>query len=87
MIRPRITYARYWRYLALRAAELQCSRYRDQVDLEEGTDMSPEDHLECVRFKEALREWPNTPSFPDNPPVSSVVPVPVFSPPVFFIET
>lgn len=87
MISARILYARYWRLAALRVAELQCARYRDQLELEVSPDMSPEDHLECVRYAEELRDWPNSPSFPETPPVSAVVLVPVFSPPAFIVET
>ncbi|UVK81973.1 phage tail assembly chaperone [Pseudomonas sichuanensis] len=63
---------RGWRDAELNALVWWRDRHRDQLEIGAGTTMTPEQFSELLVFMQALRDWPQSPAFPD----SSARPVP-----------
>ncbi|SDU87955.1 phage tail assembly chaperone [Pseudomonas mucidolens] len=56
---------RQWRDLELAGTEWLVLRHRDEQDLELTPTLAPELFTELLSYRQALREWPQTTTFPD----------------------
>lgn len=57
---------RLWRDGELIATEWLRNRHRDELDLGVTTTLSGEQFTELLQYLQALRDWPETGSFPDS---------------------
>lgn len=57
---------RRWRDNELAALMWIRERHRDQLDIEVGTTLSNEQFTELLVYMQALRDWPQSPDFPDS---------------------
>lgn len=57
---------RAWRDGALSAAMWLRERHRDQLELEVDTAISAQQLKELLVYMQALRDWPQSPDFPDR---------------------
>ncbi|UVJ45547.1 phage tail assembly chaperone [Pseudomonas sp. LS1212] len=62
---------RAWRDGRVDATEWLVTRHRDEQDLQRETTLTPEQFTELLTYRQALRDWPQTETFPDaqNRPV------------------
>lgn len=65
--------ARRWRDGVISASEWIVARHRDEVDMGQETQITPEQFSELLRYRQALRDWPTVDGFPNvdlrpNPP-------------------
>ncbi|MFG6205280.1 phage tail assembly chaperone [Pseudomonas retamae] len=58
------TSARGWRQASLAATEWLVTRHRDEQALGRGTHLRAAHYLELLEYRQALRDWPDSPSFP-----------------------
>lgn len=56
---------REWRDVELAGTEWLVLRHRDEQDLELTPTLAPELFTELLSYRQALREWPQTTTFPD----------------------
>ncbi|MEB2855564.1 phage tail assembly chaperone [Pseudomonas atacamensis] len=61
---PTPTPARDWRQAALAATEWLVTRHRDEQVLGRGTYLQATQYLELLEYRQALRDWPDSPAFP-----------------------
>ncbi|MHB2246492.1 phage tail assembly chaperone [Pseudomonas fitomaticsae] len=54
---------RAWRQSALAASEWQVTRHRDEQELGRGTTLKPQQYLELLEYRQALRDWPGVGAF------------------------
>ncbi|WP_122314965.1 phage tail assembly chaperone [Pseudomonas cichorii] len=59
------TKERVWRDRALMAASGVRDRHRDQLELNLSTTLGTEQFTELLTYIQSLRDWPQTPEFPD----------------------
>ncbi len=57
---------RSWRESELASVMWLRERHRDQVELSEQTALNAEQFSQLLVFIQALRDWPQSPDFPDN---------------------
>ncbi|MFJ2538480.1 hypothetical protein [Pseudomonas sp. NPDC087614] len=57
---------REWRDGAMSAVLWLRKRHRDQLEIEVGTTLSAEQFNELLVYMQALRDWPQSPDFPDS---------------------
>lgn len=55
---------RAWRDAQLSSVKWLRERHRDQLEIEVGTTLSPEQFKELLLYMQALRDWPQSPDFP-----------------------
>ncbi|MDT3721406.1 phage tail assembly chaperone [Pseudomonas oryzihabitans] len=55
---------RVWRDNQLTVTDRLVNRHRDEVDLGGDKTLSPESYQELLIYRDALRNWPATPGFP-----------------------
>lgn len=58
------TSARAWRQASLAATEWLVTRHRDEQALGRGTHLRAAQYLQLLEYRQALRDWPGSPSFP-----------------------
>ncbi|WP_434591708.1 hypothetical protein J3Q09_21610 [Pseudomonas sp. R4-83] len=58
------TSARGWRQASLAATEWLVTRHRDEQALGRGTHLRAAQYLQLLEYRQALRDWPGSPSFP-----------------------
>ncbi len=56
---------REWRDAALASVMWLRERHRDQVEISEQTTLTAEQFAELLVYMQALRDWPQSPDFPD----------------------
>lgn len=56
--------ARAWRQASLAATEWLVTRHHDEQALGRGTHLSAAQYLQLLEYRQALRDWPGSPSFP-----------------------
>ncbi|OAE17626.1 hypothetical protein A2T76_03515 [Pseudomonas brenneri] len=56
--------ARRWRDGVISASEWIVARHRDEVDMGQETQITPEQFSELLRYRQALRDWPTVDGFP-----------------------
>ncbi|ELK4817151.1 TPA: tail fiber assembly protein [Pseudomonas aeruginosa] len=61
----RVTKARTWRDAQLAQTDGMVARHRDERDLGNDTTLQPEQFVEVMNYRAALRNWPDDPAFPD----------------------
>ncbi|HCE5723717.1 tail fiber assembly protein [Pseudomonas aeruginosa] len=61
----RRTKARAWRDAQLAQTDGMVARHRDERDLGNDTTLKPEQFVEVMNYRAALRNWPDDPAFPD----------------------
>lgn len=57
---------RRWRDSELSLAASMRDRHRDQLEIEVETTLAGEQFAELLRYMQALRDWPQSPDFPDS---------------------
>lgn len=57
---------RSWRQSALAATEWLVTRHRDEQELGRGTTLKPQQYLELLEYRQALRDWPDSGAFPSS---------------------
>ncbi|HCE6032035.1 TPA: tail fiber assembly protein [Pseudomonas aeruginosa] len=57
--------ARAWRDAQLIVTDGLVARHRDERDLGSDTTLKPEQFVEVMNYRAALRNWPDNPAFPD----------------------
>jgi hypothetical protein len=57
---------RYWRDTEIERVKWLRERHRDQLDIGEQTTLTPEQFNELLVYMQALRDWPQSPDFPDS---------------------
>lgn len=57
---------RLWRDAEIEGVKWLRERHRDQLDLAEQTTLTPEQFNELLAYIQALRDWPQSPDFPDS---------------------
>lgn len=55
---------RRWRDLVISTTEWIVTRHRDEVDMGQETQITPEQFSELLRYRQALRDWPAAEGFP-----------------------
>lgn len=55
---------RCWRDGVITASEWIVTRHRDEVDMGQETQVTPEQFSELLRYRQALRDWPTAEGFP-----------------------
>lgn len=61
-----VTVERAWRDGELSSVIWLRERHRDQAELSEQTTLTADQFGELLAFMQALRDWPQSPNFPDN---------------------
>lgn len=57
---------RAWRDAEVSATEWLVTRHRDEQDMQLTTTLTAEQFAELLVYRQALRDWPQTESFPDS---------------------
>jgi hypothetical protein len=57
---------RAWRDGAISATEWLSTRHREEVDGGRSTTLTPEQYAELLSYRQDLRDWPESPAFPDQ---------------------
>lgn len=57
---------RLWRDAEIERVKWLRERHRDQLDIGEQTTLMPEQFHELLVYMQALRDWPQSPDFPDS---------------------
>lgn len=57
---------RLWRDAEIESVKWLRERHRDQLDMGEPTTLMPEQFGELLTYIQALRDWPQSPDFPDS---------------------
>lgn len=57
---------RSWRDAEIEGVKWLRERHRDQLDIGEQTTLTPEQFSELLTYIQALRDWPQSPDFPDS---------------------
>jgi hypothetical protein len=57
---------RLWRDAEIERVKWLRERHRDQLDIGEQTTLMPEQFNELLVYMQALRNWPQSPDFPDS---------------------
>lgn len=57
---------RAWRDAEMHASEWLVTRHRDEQDLKQETTLTDAQFSELLIYRQALRDWPQSPSFPDS---------------------
>ena len=57
---------RLWRDAEIERVKWLRERHRDQLDIREQTTLMPEQFNELLVYMQALRDWPQSPDFPDS---------------------
>ncbi|MDT9633174.1 phage tail protein [Pseudomonas sp. JV449] len=57
---------REWRDFTLASVMWLRERHRDQVEISEQTTLTAEQFAELLVYMQALRDWPQSPDFPDS---------------------
>lgn len=57
---------RLWRDEEIESVKWLRERHRDQLDLAEQTTLTPEQFNELLAYIQALRDWPQSPDFPES---------------------
>ncbi|MBJ2270031.1 tail fiber assembly protein [Pseudomonas sp. MF6772] len=55
---------RRWRDKVISTSEWIVTRHRDEVDMGQETQITPEQFSELLRYRQALRDWPTAEGFP-----------------------
>ncbi|NMY21123.1 phage tail assembly chaperone [Pseudomonas sp. WS 5410] len=55
---------RRWRDQVISTSEWIVTRHRDEVDMGQETQITPEQFSELLRYRQALRDWPTAEGFP-----------------------
>ncbi|VVO02974.1 hypothetical protein PS834_02815 [Pseudomonas fluorescens] len=55
---------RRWRDQVITTSEWIVTRHRDEVDMGQETQITPEQFSELLRYRQALRDWPTAEGFP-----------------------
>lgn len=55
---------RTWRDASLAATEWRVARHRDEQELGRGTTLKAQQYLELLEYRQALRDWPESRTFP-----------------------
>jgi hypothetical protein len=64
--------ARKWRQSVLTDSQWLVTRHRDEQELGRGTTLTAKQYLELLEYRQALRDWPASDSFPEmtaRPPI------------------
>ncbi|PMY37926.1 hypothetical protein C1Y35_18590 [Pseudomonas sp. GW456-L14] len=64
--------ARKWRQSVLTDSQWLVTRHRDEQELGRGTTLTANQYLELLEYRQALRDWPASDSFPEmtaRPPI------------------
>ncbi|MCF4998790.1 phage tail protein [Pseudomonas syringae] len=61
-----VTQEREWRNVELSSVMWLRERHRDQVEMSEQTTLTAEQFAELLAYIQALRDWPQSPAFPDS---------------------
>lgn len=56
---------RNWRQSMLSTSQWLVTRHRDEQELGRGTTMTAKQYLELLEYRQALRDWPASDSFPE----------------------
>lgn len=56
---------RRWRDQVISTSEWIVTRHRDEVDMGQETQITPEQFSELLRYRQALRDWPTVEGFPN----------------------
>lgn len=56
---------RRWRDRVISSSEWMVARHRDEVDMGQETQITPDQFSELLRYRQALRDWPTFDEFPD----------------------
>ncbi|WP_397443627.1 hypothetical protein [Pseudomonas chlororaphis] len=73
---------RNWRQSMLSTSQWLVTRHRDEQELGRGTTLTAKQYLELLEYRQALRDWPASDSFPE---MTARPPIPVWS--VSFFQT
>jgi len=57
---------REWRDAQVGSTEWLVTRHRDEQDLQQATTLSSEQFSEVLTYRQKLRDWPQSPEFPDS---------------------
>jgi hypothetical protein len=57
---------RGWRDIEVSRAAIMRDRHRDQLEIAVDTTLSSEQFTELLRYMQDLRDWPQSPNFPDS---------------------
>ncbi|WP_445571406.1 phage tail assembly chaperone [Pseudomonas sp. E102] len=57
---------RAWRDEKMHASEWLVTRHRDEQDLQQETTLTDAQFSELLIYRQSLRDWPQSPSFPDS---------------------
>ena len=57
---------RRWRDRVISTSEWIVTRHRDEVDMGQETQITPEQFSELLRYRQALRDWPTVDGFPSS---------------------
>lgn len=57
---------RVWRDAEMHASEWLVTRHRDEQDLKQETTLTAAQFSELLNYRQALRDWPQSPNFPDS---------------------
>ncbi|MDB1113776.1 phage tail assembly chaperone [Pseudomonas extremaustralis] len=57
---------RDWRDAEVSSTEWLVTRHRDEQDLQRATTLSSEQFAEVLTYRQELRDWPQSPDFPDR---------------------
>ncbi|MFY2611179.1 phage tail assembly chaperone [Achromobacter ruhlandii] len=55
---------------ALRSSDWLVARHRDEIDAGAGTSITADQFKEVQEYRQALRDWPHSPDFPDTASMS-----------------
>lgn len=61
-----IDFERNWRDSEIRNTEWLVTRHRDEQDLQLALSLTTEQFAELLRFRQSLRDWPQSEHFPDS---------------------
>lgn len=60
-----VTHERAWRNAVLRDTQWLVWRDAEELEVGEGTTLRTEEFKQLLAYRQALRDWPNDPDFPD----------------------